>query len=109
MKHKGTANFVLQRASAVVLLPLIFWFVWSAVAHATDSYAEMRAWLAEPMPASFMALLIVTGAVHMRVGLNEIIDDYADPGARGVYRLLNLFACLGAALIGVFSLYTIAF
>lgn len=109
MKHKGTATFVLQRASAVVLLPLIFWFVWSAVSHASDSYAGMRAWLAEPMPAIFMALLIVIGAVHMRIGVNEIIDDYVDSGTRGVFRLLNLFACLGAALIGVYSLYTIAF
>jgi succinate dehydrogenase hydrophobic anchor subunit len=44
----------------------------------------------------------------MRIGLNEIIDDYIGSGARGVCKLLNLFACLGAAALGVWSLYVLS-
>lgn len=107
MKHKGTANFIAQRASAVLLLPLVVWFLAGAVAHAGASYEEMRAWLSGPLNAGFLGLLIVIGAFHMRIGLNEIIDDYIDSGARGVCKLLNLFACLGAAALGVWSLYVL--
>lgn len=105
MTHKGTATFIAQRASAVLLLPLIIWFLSGAVAHAGDSYEEMRAWLATPLNAVFMGLLILIGAAHMRIGLNEIIDDYADKGFRGVWKLLNLFTCLGAAALALWSLY----
>jgi succinate dehydrogenase / fumarate reductase membrane anchor subunit len=108
MTHKGTAIFIAQRASAVILLPLVIWFLWSAVAHSAQSYEEMRAWIAAPRNAVMMGLLIVVGAFHMRIGLNEIIDDYMDKGFRGVWKLLNLFACLGAGLLGVWSLYRLA-
>ncbi len=108
MKHKGTATFVAQRASAVLLLPLMIWFLAGAVAHAGASYEEMRAWLSSPLNAGFLGLLIVIGAFHMRIGLNEIIDDYIGSGARGVCKLLNLFACLGAAALGVWSLYVLS-
>ncbi len=109
MTHKGTATFIVQRASAVILLPLIIWFLAGAVAHAGASYEEMRAWIAAPANAILMGLLIVVGAFHMRIGLNEIIDDYAGKGFRGVWKLLNLFASLGAALLGVWSLYVLSF
>ncbi len=108
MTHKGTATFIAQRASAAVLLPLIVWFLWGAVAHAGASYEEMRAWISSPLNAGFMGLLILTGAFHMRIGMNEIIDDYFDSGARGVFKLLNLFASLGAAAFGLWSLFVLS-
>jgi hypothetical protein len=40
--------------------------------------------------------------------MNEIIDDYADKGFRGVFKLLNLFASLGAAALGLWSLYVLS-
>jgi succinate dehydrogenase / fumarate reductase membrane anchor subunit len=107
MTHKGTATFIAQRASAALLLPLIIWFLWSAVAHAGASYEEMRAWIATPLNAVFMGLLILIGALHMRIGMNEIIDDYIDSGTRGIFKLLNLFVCLGAAALGLWSLYVL--
>lgn len=108
MTHKGTATFIAQRASAALLLPLAAWFVWGAVAHAGVPFEEMRAWLSAPVNAAMLALFILAGAAHMRIGLNEIIDDYVDSGARGLLKLLNLFACLGAAALGVWSLYVLS-
>lgn len=108
MTHKGTATFIAQRASAAFLLPLVVWFLWGAVAHAGATYEEMRAWISAPMNAVLMGLLILIGALHMRIGMNEIIDDYVGSGTRGVFKLLNLFASLGAAAFGLWSLYVIS-
>lgn len=107
MTHKGTSTFIAQRASAALLLPLIIWFLWGAISHAGASYAELRAWIGAPANAAFMGALILVGALHMRIGMNEIIDDYIDSGARGVFKLLNLFASLGAAALGLWSLFTL--
>jgi succinate dehydrogenase / fumarate reductase membrane anchor subunit len=108
MTHKGTATFIAQRASAVILLPLMIWFLSGAVAHAGATYADMRAWLGAPLNAILMGLLIAIGAFHMRIGLDEIIDDYSGKGFRGVWKLLNLFACLGVAALGAWSLYVLS-
>lgn len=108
MTNKGTSTFIAQRASAVVLLPLAVWFLWSAAAHAGASYEEVRAWLSAPAGALPMGLLILVGALHMRFGLNEIIDDYVDSGTRGLFKLLNLFASLGAAALGVWALFSLS-
>lgn len=108
MTHKGTATFIAQRTSAVILLPLAVWFLAGAIAHAGSSYDEMRAWLSLPLNAVLMGALILTGAFHMRIGVNEIIDDYSPAGARGLWKLLNLLAAAGAAGLGVYSLFIIA-
>jgi succinate dehydrogenase / fumarate reductase membrane anchor subunit len=108
MRHRGTANFIALRASAVVLLPLVGWFLYEAAFRAGASEEEARAWLSEPPAALCAGLLILISAFHMRIGMNEIIDDYAQGGYRGVWKLLNLFACLGAAILGLWSLYRLA-
>ncbi|HNR77129.1 MAG TPA: succinate dehydrogenase, hydrophobic membrane anchor protein [Parvularculaceae bacterium] len=108
MTHKGTSTFIAQRASAVALLFLVIWFLWTLSSHAGAGWEETLIWLAAPTGWAPMGLLIAIGAFHMRIGLNEIIDDYVNSGARGVLKLLNLFACLGAALIGLWSLFLIA-
>lgn len=108
MTHKGTATFIAQRTSAVILLPLAVWFLAGAVAHAGSSYDEMRTWLATPLNAGLMGAFILAGAFHMRIGLNEIIDDYAPAGARGMWKLLNLFVAVGSAALAVYSLFTLA-
>lgn len=108
MTHKGTATFIAQRTSAVILLPLAVWFLAGAIAHAGSTYEDMRAWLATPLNAVLMGALIVTGAFHMRIGVNEIIDDYSPAGARSMWKLLNLFVAVGTAALAVYSLITIA-
>lgn len=108
MTHKGTATFIAQRTSAVVLLPLAVWFLAGAIAQAGSSYEEMRAWLATPLNAMLMGALILSGAFHMRIGVNEIIDDYAPAGARGLWKLLNFLAAAGAAALALYSLFVIA-
>jgi succinate dehydrogenase / fumarate reductase membrane anchor subunit len=108
MTHKGTKTFIAQRATAVLVLPFVLWFVSSVIANAGASHEDAHAWLATGINPLLLGALIALGCMHMRIGLNEIIDDYIDGGSRGVFKILNLFACLGAALLALYSLYTIA-
>jgi succinate dehydrogenase / fumarate reductase membrane anchor subunit len=107
MSQKGTATFIAQRFSAVLLLPFIVWFLSGVVAYADAPREELMAWLATPLNAALMGALLFIGAFHMRIGLNEIIDDYAHGGMKGVWKIVNLFVCLGAAALGGSALYSI--
>lgn len=109
MTSKGTATFIAQRASAVILLPLTIWFVWGIAAHARASAAETLAWLSEPLTAILFALFIAASAFHMRIGLNEVIEDYVHSGAKGVLMTLNLLAALAVAGAGFYAAWRLAF
>lgn len=109
MASKGTSKFVLQRGSAVVLLPLLAWFLIGLIGHAGASQEEMRAWLGQPVPALLMAVLVIVGAFHMRIGLGEVIEDYIHTGLRGLLLALNWGVAIGIAALAAWSALSLAF
>lgn len=72
----GTETFWRQRITAVANVPLVIFLVLSIVSHIGASYGEVKAYLANPVVAVLMLALILSAAVHMRIGLREIIEDY---------------------------------
>ena len=72
----GTETFWRQRITAVANVPLVIFLVLSIVGHIGASYGEVKAYLANPVVAVLMLALILSAAVHMRIGLREIIEDY---------------------------------
>ena len=54
-----------------------------------------RAYLACPLVALAFAALILSAAIHMRIGLKEIIEDYVHGGAKVIAILLATFFAVG--------------
>jgi len=109
MARKGTSTFVLQRTTAVFLLPLIIWFLWSVVAHASGTYDEAYAWAAKPLNALLLGAFVTIGAIHMRIGAMEVIEDYIHGALNSVLNLLNWAVAIGVIAITWWSLFNIAF
>lgn len=76
----GTRNFIWQRVSGALNILFLVFFVWFVVRLAGADRAEMLAVVRNPLVAIILALLIVNVAVHMRIGMNEVIEDYVDEG-----------------------------
>jgi succinate dehydrogenase membrane anchor subunit len=74
--HEGTETFWRQRVTAMANIPLVIFLVLSIVSHIGASYAQVKAYLANPIVAVLMLALIISAAIHMRIGLREIIEDY---------------------------------
>jgi len=95
----GTETFWRQRVTAVANIPLVIFLVLSIVSHIGASYAQVKAYLAQPVVAVLMLALIVSAAIHMRIGLREIIEDYIHhEGFKVVSVILVTFF---AALVGI--------
>ncbi len=109
MAHKGTSTFIIQRASAALLIPLAIWFLVGVVSHLGADYAAARTWLASPLNAALLALFIAIGAWHMRIGMNEIITDYIHGGLRRILSILNWLAALSLIAGVLWSIYNISF
>ena len=72
----GTGTFIAERLSALALIPLTIWFLWSALGHFGGGYADTRSFLAQPMNASFAAAFVLLLYYHGALGLQVVIEDY---------------------------------
>jgi succinate dehydrogenase / fumarate reductase membrane anchor subunit len=106
--HRGTAAFIALRATSVPLVGLAVWFAVSFALHAGDDAESLRAFLAEPLTAFLMALLLIVSAWHMAVGMAEVIEDYVHSGLKGVWLTLNWIVALFVAGLSLVSAYILA-
>jgi succinate dehydrogenase / fumarate reductase membrane anchor subunit len=108
-KH-GVGHFISQRVSAVALVVLVVWGVYSALGLAQADFAGAAAWLRSPWRAVPLALLLGVGLYHGQLGLRVVIEDYIHkPFTKTALLILNLFVCWLGAAIGIFSILKVAF
>jgi succinate dehydrogenase / fumarate reductase membrane anchor subunit len=107
--HRGTETFWRQRMTAIANIPLVIFLILSIVAHIGADYAAVRAYLAQPAVAVAMLALVLSAAIHMRIGLKEIIEDYVHgEGAKVAALLLATFFAFGVALACTLALLKIS-
>lgn len=106
--HHGTETFWRQRLTAVANVPLVIFLILAIVTHIGASYEEVHAFLARPLVALAFAALILSAAIHMRIGLKEIIEDYVHGGAKVVAILLATFFAVGVGLASILAIVKIS-
>ncbi len=72
----GVGHWMAQRVTAIANVVLVFWFLVSAISLAGASFEESRAWLASPVSASLLILLVVSAFYHAKLGIQTVIEDY---------------------------------
>src|SRR5579862_9475775 len=72
----GTEDMWLMRVTSAALLPLAVAFIWIVLRLVGKNEAGVHAEFAHPCAAILMVLFILASIVHMKVGMQAIIDDY---------------------------------
>jgi succinate dehydrogenase / fumarate reductase membrane anchor subunit len=107
-KH-GVGHFIVERVTAVALIPLVIWGIWSVIVVARGGYEGAIAWLGSPVNAVLLVLTLLVGFWHMQVGVRVIVEDYAQGLAKTALLLVNLFVCVLFAALAVFAVLKVAF
>lgn len=103
--HEGADHFWKQRVTAVANLVLSIFLVGLLVTLAGQDHAVVRKTLSSPLVALPLLLLVISGIIHMRLGMQTIIEDYVPAeGKKVVLLMLNTFF---AILIGAASIFAV--
>ena len=107
---EGTEHFWKQRLTAVSNLILVSIVLVLLVKLAGADYFTVKRTLAKPQNAILLLLLVLSGIIHMRLGMQSIIEDYVHSEGRKVLALmLNSFFTLVVGLTCVFAILKLSF
>lgn len=106
---EGVSHWWWQRLTAVALVPLALWFIWSLLAIDSLSYADAHSWLANPMHALGVILLVGVLALHSKLGVQVVIEDYVHDHALKLLALVtSSFVHVLIAAAGILSVLLVA-
>ncbi|HEX5957098.1 MAG TPA: succinate dehydrogenase, hydrophobic membrane anchor protein [Hyphomicrobiaceae bacterium] len=106
----GTDHFLLQRVTAIANFFLVCFLIGLVVNYAGQDYATVRTALGQPWIAIPLLLLVLSGIVHMRIGMQVIIEDYVHgEGAKLLALLLNTFFAILVGITCVFAVLKLSF
>ena len=102
---EGAEHFWQQRMSALANIPLTLFFVASvAVLHGED-YATVVEYFSSPIVTILMLLMVFSVAVHMRLGMQVIIEDYIhNEGTKVLALMANTFFAVFVGLACAYAL-----
>jgi succinate dehydrogenase / fumarate reductase membrane anchor subunit len=107
--HSGTEHFWRQRVTAVSNLFLVLVLLAVMVATYGRDYASTLAIVGHPAVAIMLIMLAVSVAVHMRLGMMVIIEDYVHgEGTKMAAVILNTFFSFAVAAVAVFAILRIS-
>ena len=106
----GTEHFWHQRLTALANIPLGLFFVGLVAALHDQSYETVRASLASWPVALGLLALVGSGLIHMRLGMQVIIEDYVHTeSTKLICLVLNTFFTAAIGLACVFAILKMAF
>ncbi len=104
----GTEHYIRQRVSALALLVLVPWFVFSGLVAMKGGYASAAEWLAHPFHAILIVLTLGAAIYHMRLGMQTVIEDYiARTSTRQALLILSTFFSIGLFVATALSVLNI--
>jgi succinate dehydrogenase / fumarate reductase membrane anchor subunit len=108
--HGGTGHFWLQRMTAVANLFLVAAVLVMLASLSGAGHAEIVTRLRDPLVVLLLLLAIGSVAVHMRLGMQVIIEDYVHhEGYKLAAVIANTFYVGAVALACAFAVLKIGF
>ena len=108
--RSGTGHFWLQRLTAVANVPLTIAGVIIVIMLLGRNQAAVAQILGLPLVGVIMLLFVLSITVHMRIGMQVIIEDYVhDEIVKLIAIMANTFFCVAVAMASVYGLLKLSF
>jgi succinate dehydrogenase / fumarate reductase membrane anchor subunit len=106
----GTGEFWLQRMTAIASIPLTLAGLFLVISLTGRSYPAVKQILGSPLVAVLMILFVLTSVIHMKIGVQVVIEDYIyEKNQKFTLVILNTFFAWAIGLACVFAILKISF
>ncbi len=107
---EGTDHFWRQRVTAVANLFLVIFAVFLMLRLVGASYAQASEMLANPFVTVALGMLVLSGVIHMRLGMQVVIEDYIhSEGLKIALLMLNTFFAIAVGATCILAVLKLAF
>ena len=105
----GTHHFVVERLTALALVPLSLCAIYIALSLMHADYAAARAIVQQPFNAICLSAFVLAMFWHMQLGLQVVIEDYVHLRWLEISSQIAVkFACAAGALASLLAIVRIA-
>jgi succinate dehydrogenase / fumarate reductase membrane anchor subunit len=106
----GTEEFWLQRMTAIASIPLTIAGLSLVISLTGRSYPAVKQIIGSPLVAVLVILFILANVVHMKIGIQVVIEDYVySKNQKFTLLILNTFFAWAIGLACVFAILKISF
>jgi succinate dehydrogenase / fumarate reductase membrane anchor subunit len=109
--HHGVSHWWLQRVTAVAMVPLALWFVYSILTvMLTKDVAVASEWFKNGINASLLLFLLAAMFFHAKLGFQVVIEDYVkNPVFKYGLLLANNFVAFGFGVVCMLAVLKLHF
>lgn len=105
--HFGSGHWWRQRITALILLPLGFWFLLCFAQLPNAEYQTLRIWFQQPVNSALMLVFTVVALYHAALGVQVVLEDYIH--VRWLKFLALALAHLSLAASGLAGVFAILY
>lgn len=107
--HHGVSHFITERVSGLAFAPLSIWGVYSALKLIGADQHTVATWIGQPVNAVLLGLLLISALTHLQNAVQVVIEDYVYSfTSKSALVIGNLFVCVLAGAVGIFSILKVA-
>jgi succinate dehydrogenase / fumarate reductase, membrane anchor subunit len=106
---EGTSHFMHQRITALILIPLVFWFCFSLAFLPQMDYLAVINWMKSPINSILLIITLLASFYHLQLGMQVIIEDYVSSYPLKLVSILAVnLSCIFLTIMGVYSVLKVS-
>ena len=101
MKISYTSKWVIQRVTALFLIPLSFWFIYQCMIFQELEYFELKLFFQSYLNSLLFIIMMIVMLVHAKLGCETVITDYvSSPPLKILFKsILNFISYFSLFLV----------
>ena len=103
-------KWITQRVTALLLIPLSFWFIYHCISFQNFNYEEIINFFSSFINSFLFLFLMIAMLIHSQLGCETIIEDYITSKNYKIFTIWIIkLITYSTALISVISVISIVF
>ena len=69
-------KWLIQRITAILLIPLSFWFIYHCLSFASMNYSQLFLFFKSIINSLLFLIMMISMLIHAKLGCETIVEDY---------------------------------